>query len=83
MGSWSFFFFSIAARHRPFRIFCKKFVWTGDILSVLLDAGLSGSGLPKSIPAVLLTLPVIEAIALFNGERIVMALTPVQGGMRC
>ncbi len=90
-----------------------------EILSVLLDAGLSGSGLPRSIPAVLvalisaspeiltalkaaqqdrmqttvnialgaslatvlLTLPVIEAIALFNGERIVMALTPVQAGM--
>jgi len=90
-----------------------------EILSVLLDAGLSGSGLPKSIPAVLvalisacpeimtalkaaqnnrmqttvnialgaslatvlLTLPVIEAIALFSGERIVMALTPVQAGM--
>jgi len=90
-----------------------------EILSVLLDAGLSGSSLPKSIPAVLvalisaspeiltalkaaqqdrmqttvnialgaslatvlLTLPVIEAIALFNGERIVMALTPIQAGM--
>ncbi len=90
-----------------------------EVLSVLLDAGLAGSGLPKSIPAVLvalisaspeiltalraaqhdrmqttvnialgaslatvlLTLPVIEAIALFNGERIDMALTPVQGGM--
>lgn len=90
-----------------------------EVLSVLLDAGLSGSSLPKSIPAVLvalisaspeiltalkaaqqnrmqttvnialgaslatvlLTLPVIEAIALFNGERIDMALTPVQGGM--
>jgi Ca2+:H+ antiporter len=90
-----------------------------EVLSVLLDAGLAGSGLPMSIPAVLvalisaspeiltalkaaqqdrmqttvnialgaslatvlLTLPVIEAIALFNGERIVMALTPVQGGM--
>lgn len=90
-----------------------------EILSVLLDAGLAGSSLPKAIPAVLvalisaspeiltalkaaqqnrmqttvnialgaslatvlLTLPVIEAIALFNGERIVMALTPVQGGM--
>jgi Ca2+:H+ antiporter len=90
-----------------------------EILSVLLDAGLSGSSLPKSIPAVLvalisaspeiltalkaaqqnrmqttvnialgaslatvlLTLPVIEFIALFTGERIVMALTPVQGGM--
>lgn len=90
-----------------------------EVLSVLLDAGLSGSGLPKAIPAVLvalisaspeiltalkaakqdrmqttvnialgaslatvlLTLPVIEAIALFSGERIDMALTPVQGGM--
>ncbi|MDO9010313.1 MAG: calcium:proton antiporter [Gallionella sp.] len=90
-----------------------------EVLSVLLDAGLTGSSLPKSIPAVLvalisaspeiltalkaaqqnrmqttvnialgaslatvlLTLPVIEAIALFNGERIEMALTPVQGGM--
>jgi len=90
-----------------------------EILSVLLDAGLSGSGLPKAIPAVLvalisaspeiltalraaqkdrmqttvnialgaslatvlLTLPVIESIALLNGERIVMALTPVQNGM--
>lgn len=90
-----------------------------EVLSVLLDAGLAGSGLPKSIPAVLvalisaspeiltalkaaqqdrmqttvnialgaslatvlLTLPVIEAIALLSGERIVMALTPVQGGM--
>lgn len=90
-----------------------------EVLSVLLDAGLAGSSLPKAIPAVLvalisaspeiltalkaaqqnrmqttvnialgaslatvlLTLPVIEAIALFNGERIDMALTPVQGGM--
>jgi len=90
-----------------------------EILSVLLDAGLKGSNLPKAIPAVLvalisaspeiltalraaqkdrmqttvnialgaslatvlLTLPVIEAIALYNGERIVMALTPVQAGM--
>ncbi len=90
-----------------------------EVLSVLLDAGLLGSGLPKSIPAVLvalisaspeiltamkaaqqnrmqttvnialgaslatvlLTLPVIEAIALFSGERIEMALTPIQGGM--
>jgi Ca2+:H+ antiporter len=90
-----------------------------EVLSVLLDAGLAGSGLPKSIPAVLvalisaspeiltalkaaqqdrmqttvnialgaslatvlLTLPVIETLALFSGERIVMALTPVQGGM--
>jgi Ca2+:H+ antiporter len=90
-----------------------------EVLSVLLDAGLAGTGLPKSIPAVLvalisaspeiltalraaqanrmqttvnialgaslatvlLTLPVIEAMALFTGERIVMALTPMQGGM--
>ena len=90
-----------------------------EVLSVLLDAGLSGSSLPKSIPAVLvalisaspeiltalraaqnnrmqttvnialgaslatvlLTLPVIETIALFTGERIEMALTPVQAGM--
>ncbi len=90
-----------------------------EVLSVLLDAGLSGTSLPKSIPAVLvalisaspeiltalkaaqqnrmqttvnialgaslatvlLTLPVIEVIALFTGERIVMALTPLQGGM--
>ncbi|MBI5429190.1 MAG: calcium:proton antiporter [Nitrosomonadales bacterium] len=90
-----------------------------EVLSVLLDAGLSGSSLPKAIPAVLvalisaspeiltalkaaqqdrmqttvnialgaslatvlLTLPVIEALALFSGERIDMALTPVQAGM--
>lgn len=90
-----------------------------EVLSVLLDAGLAGSNLPKSIPAVLvalisaspeiltalkaaqqnrmqttvnialgaslatvlLTLPIIEAIALFSGERIDMALTPVQAGM--
>ena len=90
-----------------------------EVLSVLLDAGLAGSSLPKSIPAVLvalisaspeiltalraaqnnrmqttvnialgaslatvlLTLPVIETIALFTGERIEMALTPVQAGM--
>jgi Ca2+:H+ antiporter len=90
-----------------------------EVLSVLLDAGLSGSSLPRAIPAVLvalisaspeiltalkaaqqdrmqttvnialgaslatvlLTLPVIETIALFNGERIDMALTPIQGGM--
>ncbi len=90
-----------------------------EVLSVLLDAGLAGSSLPKAIPAVLvalisaspeiltalkaaqqdrmqttvnialgaslatvlLTLPVIEAIALFSGERIEMALTPVQAGM--
>jgi Ca2+:H+ antiporter len=86
---------------------------------VLLDAGLAGTSLPKSIPAVLvalisaspeiltalkaahndrmqttvnialgaslatvlLTLPVIEAIALFTGDRIIMALTPIQAGM--
>lgn len=90
-----------------------------ELLSVLLDAGLAGTGLPKSLPAVmvalisaspelftalaaarnnrmqttmnialgaslatvLLTLPVIEAIALFNGERVTMALTPMQAGM--
>ncbi len=90
-----------------------------EILSALLDAGLTGSSLPKAIPAVLvalissspeiltalkaakrdrmqttvnialgaslatvlLTLPVIEAIALLNGERIIMALTPIQAGM--
>jgi Ca2+:H+ antiporter len=90
-----------------------------EVMSVLLDAGLAGSSLPKAIPAVLvalisaspeiltalraaqsnrmqttvnialgaslatvlLTLPVIEGIALFTGERIVMALTPVQAGM--
>ncbi len=90
-----------------------------EVMSVLLDAGLAGSSLPKAIPAVLvalisaspeiltalkaaqqdrmqttvnialgaslatvlLTLPVIEAMALLNGERIVMALTPLQGGM--
>jgi len=90
-----------------------------EILSVLLDAGLRESSLPKSIPAVLvavisaspeiltalkaaqkdrmqttvnialgaslatvlLTLPVIEALALLNGERITMALTPIQAGM--
>lgn len=90
-----------------------------EVLSVLLDAGLTGSDLPKMIPAVLvalisaspeiltalraaqnnrmqttvnialgaslatvlLTLPVIEAMALLSGERIVMALTPVQGGL--
>ncbi|PIV15418.1 MAG: calcium:proton antiporter, partial [Gallionellales bacterium CG03_land_8_20_14_0_80_55_15] len=78
-----------------------------EVLSVLLDAGLSGSNLPKAIPAVLvallsacpeiltalkaalqdrmqttvnialgaslatvlLTLPIIEAVALFNGDR--------------
>lgn len=90
-----------------------------EVLSVLLDAGLSASSLPKAIPSVLialisaspeiltalkaahqdrmqttvnialgaslatvlLTLPVIEAIALFHGDRIVMALTPLQGGL--
>ena len=90
-----------------------------EVMSVLLDAGLSGSSLPKTIPAVLvalisaspeiltalkaahrdrmqttvnialgaslatvlLTLPVIETIALFSGDRIEMALTPVQAGM--
>ncbi|GAB4420203.1 MAG: calcium:proton antiporter [Sideroxydans sp.] len=90
-----------------------------ELLSALLDTGLSGSSLPKAIPAVLvalisaspeiltalraaaqdrmqttvnialgaslatvlLTLPVIELIALWQGERIVMALTPVQGGL--
>jgi len=90
-----------------------------EVLSLLLDAGLAGSDLPKTIPAVLvalisaspeiltalkaaqqdrmqttinialgaslatvlLTLPVIEAIALYRGEPIVMALTTVQGGM--
>lgn len=90
-----------------------------EILSALLDAGLSGTHLPKTIPAllvalisaspeiltalkaaqqdrmqttvnialgaslatVLLTLPVIEALALCSGERIEMALTPVQGGL--
>jgi Ca2+:H+ antiporter len=90
-----------------------------EVLSVLLDAGLAGSSLPRAIPAVLvalisaspeiltalkaaqqnrmqttvnialgaslatvlLTLPVIEGIALLNVERIDLALTPVQGGM--
>jgi Ca2+:H+ antiporter len=90
-----------------------------EVMSVLLDTGLTGSSLPKAIPAVLvalisaspeiltalkaaqqnrmqttvnialgaslatvlLTLPVIEGIALFSGDRIVMALTPVQAGM--
>jgi Ca2+:H+ antiporter len=37
--------------------------------------------LGASLATVLLTLPMIEAIALINGERIIMALTPVQGGM--
>lgn len=90
-----------------------------EILSALLDAGLVGSGLPKSLPAVLvalisaspeiltalkaaqhdrmqttvnialgaslatvlLTLPVIEGLALLRDQRIDMAMTPVQGGM--
>lgn len=90
-----------------------------EVLSVLLNAGLEGTGLPMSIPAVtvalisaspelmaalraaqhdrmqttmnialgaslatvLLTLPVIEGIALVTGERIVMALTPIQSAM--
>ena len=90
-----------------------------EVLSVLLNAGLRGTGLPLAIPAVvvalisaspelmaalraarqdrmqttmnialgaslatvLLTLPVIEGIALITGERIVMALTPVQADM--
>jgi len=90
-----------------------------EVMSVLLDAGLKGSSLPKAIPAVLvalisaspeiltalraaqkdrmqttvnialgaslatvlLTLPVIETIALIEGDRIVMALTPLQAGM--
>ncbi len=37
--------------------------------------------LGASLATVLLTLPVIEALALFSGERIVMALTPIQAGM--
>ena len=37
--------------------------------------------LGASLATVLLTLPVIEGMALFTGERIVMALTPIQGGM--
>jgi Ca2+:H+ antiporter len=37
--------------------------------------------LGASLATVLLTLPVIEALALIHGERIEMALTPVQGGM--
>lgn len=90
-----------------------------EVLSVLLNAGLAGSGLPAALPAVtvalisaspelmaalkaanhdrmqttmnialgaslatvLLTLPVIEGIALATGDRIVMALTPVQAAM--
>jgi len=37
--------------------------------------------LGASLATVLLTLPVIEAIALLNGDRIIMALTPIQAGM--
>jgi Ca2+:H+ antiporter len=37
--------------------------------------------LGASLATVLLTLPVIEAIALFTGDRIIMALTPIQAGM--
>jgi Ca2+:H+ antiporter len=37
--------------------------------------------LGASLATVLLTLPVIEAMALYNGERIIMALTPIQAGM--
>lgn len=37
--------------------------------------------LGASLATVLLTLPVIETIALINNERIVMALTPIQAGM--
>ena len=37
--------------------------------------------LGASLATVLLTLPVIEAIALFSGERIIMAQTPMQAGM--
>lgn len=37
--------------------------------------------LGASLATVLLTLPVIEGIALVSGERIVMALTPVQAAM--
>jgi Ca2+:H+ antiporter len=37
--------------------------------------------LGSSLATVLLTLPVVEGLALISGERIVMALTPVQGGM--
>ena len=90
-----------------------------EALSVYLSAGLEGSDLPKSIPAVLvalisaspelmaalraaqnnrmqttmnialgaslatvlLTVPVIEGIALLTGDRIIMALTPIQATM--
>ncbi len=37
--------------------------------------------LGASLATVLLTLPVIEAFGLLGGERIVMALTPIQAGM--
>ena len=37
--------------------------------------------LGASLATVLLTVPVIEGIALFTGARIEMALTPIQGGM--
>lgn len=37
--------------------------------------------LGASLATILLTLPVIEAIALFTGERIIMAITPAQAGM--
>lgn len=37
--------------------------------------------LGASLATVLLTLPVIEALALITGERIEMALTPIQAGM--
>jgi Ca2+:H+ antiporter len=37
--------------------------------------------LGASLATVLLTLPVIEALALLGGDRIVMAITPVQAGM--
>lgn len=37
--------------------------------------------LGASLATVLLTLPVIEGIALFTGERITMALTPLQSAM--
>lgn len=108
------------ALHIGFMLFAIVLVGLlSEVLSVLLDAGLAGSDLPKAIPAVLvalisaspeiltalkaaqqdrmqttinialgaslatvlLTLPVIEAIALYRGEPIVMALTTVQGGM--
>ena len=37
--------------------------------------------LGASLATVLLTLPVLEAVAIYSGERIVMALTPIQAGM--